>query len=172
MVHLSPSWNGLHAIIVHFPIVLLLIAPLFVIVGLALRSAKGRPFLMSALAFMMLGTATIFIAAATGEVVMKAVGSAPAVRVALEQHRGLAGTTHELFAMLTVSFAAMLFVPRLLGHELESWVSTALLAVFLVFYATGALFLVNTVHHGGLLVHQLGHNAAATVSVPIEELRQ
>ena len=172
MVHLSPSWNGLHAIIVHFPIVLLLIAPLFVIVGLALPSAKGRPFLVSALAFMMLGTATVFIAAATGEAMTKAIGSTPDIRAALEQHRGLAGTTQELFAMLTLAFAALLYVPRLLRNELESWVNTALLTVFLVFYATGALFLVNTVHHGGLLVHQLGHNAAVTVSVPIKELRQ
>jgi hypothetical protein len=172
MVHISSSWSGLHATVVHFPVVLLLIAPLFVMMGLGLPPAKGRPFLVSAFAFMLVGTATVLAAAATGEAVMKAVGSAPAARIALVQHRDLAETTVELFVLLTVAYAAMLSVPKLSGHEPESWVTTALLTVFLVFYATGALFLVNTFHHGGLLVHQLSHSGPVTVAVPIKEALQ
>lgn len=172
MVHHFPSWNGAHALIVNVPIILLLIAPLLVIVGTALPSAKGQPFLVSALILMVLGTVTVFVAAATGEAAMKVVGSSPATRVALDQHRDLAGTTEELFLMLTLAFAALLYVPRLLGNELESWVNSALLAAFLVFYATGALFLANTVHHGGDLVHGLGQRAPVTESGPIKEARQ
>ena len=169
MVHLFPGWNGFHVIAVHFSVVLLLIAPLFVLAGLGLPSARGRPFLVAAFALMLAGMATILIAAATGEAMMKVVGSTPAVRDALEQHRGLAETTVELFALLTVAYGAMFSVPKLLGQEPEPWVKTALLGVFLVFYATGALFLVNTFHRGGLLVQKLGQGPPVTVSVPAKE---
>jgi uncharacterized membrane protein len=172
MVHYFPGWNGTHALIVSIPIILLLIAPLFVIVGTVLPSAKGQPFLVWALILMILGTVTVFVAAATGEAAMRVLGPSPATQVALEQHRDLAGTTEELFLMLTLAFAALLFVPRLLGNEFESWVNSALLAAFLVFYATGALFLANTVHHGGHVVHELGHKAPVTGSGPIKEARQ
>ncbi len=36
-----PSWDGLHPLIVHFPIALLLVAPLFVVLGLARAAALG-----------------------------------------------------------------------------------------------------------------------------------
>ena len=71
--------------------------------------------------------------------------------------------------MLTLGFAALLFVPRLLGRELESRVNTALFAVFLVFYATGALFLVHTALQGGHLVRELEAKTAATYQLSGKE---
>ena len=160
MLHLSPDWNGSHALIVHFPIILLLVAPFFVIVGIGLSAAKRRLFLGSALTLMVLGTAMTFVAVATGEAAMEVVGSTPAIKVALEEHRALAETTTELFSVLTLGFAALLFAPRLLGRELESRINTALFAIYLIFYATGALFLVHTALQGGQLVRELEAKAA------------
>ena len=154
MLHLSPDRNGLHALIVHIPIILLLVAPFFVIVSLGLPAAKRRPFLWSTLTLMALGTAMTFVAVTTGETAMKLVGSAPALKVALEEHQSLAETTRELFIMLTLGFAALVFARRLVGRELDSRMNTALLTIFLLLYATGALFLVHTALQGQQLVRE------------------
>ena len=171
MLHLSPGWSGLHALIVHFPIILLLTAPFFVIVGIGFSSAKRRLFLGSALTLMVLGTAMTFVAVTTWDPTMKAVCSTPALKVALEEHRALAETTRELFSVLTLGFAGLLFVPRLLGRELESGVNTALFAAYLVFYATGALFLVNTALEGGRLVRELEAKTAVAYQLSGKEAR-
>jgi uncharacterized membrane protein len=36
-----PSWEGLHPLIIHFPIVLLLIAPFLILIGAFLPREKG-----------------------------------------------------------------------------------------------------------------------------------
>jgi len=154
-----PNWNGLHPLIIHFPIALLLIAPLFVVLGGVLGSSKGRSFLMSALILMVLGTASVFVAVETGGAAGKLAGSAPRVAAVLEQHKELAETTQVLFSLLTLGFAALLFVPRVLGRELGAPLNAALLSVFLISYATGALFLVKTANQGGRLVYELGVKA-------------
>ncbi|SPE31932.1 membrane hypothetical protein [Acidobacteriia bacterium SbA2] len=159
MLHLSPDRNGLHALIVHIPIILLLVAPFFVIVSIELTAAKRRPFLWSALTLMALGTAMTFVAVATGETAMKLGGYAPALKDALEEHQSLAETTRELFIMLTLAFAGLLFAPRLVGRELESRMNTALLAIFLLLYASGALFLIHTALKGEELVRELDAKA-------------
>lgn len=161
MLHLSPDRNGLHALIVHIPIILLLVAPFFVIASVGLPAAKRRPLLWSALTLMVFGTALTFVGVATGEAAMKIVGSAPALKVALEEHQALAETTQELFLMLTSGLAVLMLAPRLPGREIESRMYTALLAIFLLLYATGALFLIHTALQGEHLVRELDAEAAA-----------
>jgi uncharacterized membrane protein/CheY-like chemotaxis protein len=172
MFHVSPDWSGLHHFIVHFPIILLLVAPLFVIVGIAVPVTKSRLFLGSALTLMVLGTGMTYLAVATGELATKVVAPAPALNALLEEHRSLAETTRELFSVLTLVFAALLFGHRLLRHELDSRVSRALFAVFLIFYGTGAVLLVDTTLKGSRLVHMLGTNAAETRILPQKGGRQ
>ena len=169
MPHLSPGWNGLHALIVYFPMIPLLVAPFLVILAMGLSAAKRRLFLASALTLMVLGTAMTFVAVTTWDPMMTAVGSTPALKVALGEQRALAETTRELFSLLTLGFAGLLFVPRLLGCELESRVSTALFAAYLLFYATGALFLVNTALEGGRIVRELEAKTAATYQLSGKE---
>ena len=55
-----PSWDGLHPLIIHFPIALLLVAPLLVLVGALLKPEKGRPVLYVALGFDGCGNAEHF----------------------------------------------------------------------------------------------------------------
>lgn len=165
-----PSWNGLHPLIVHFPIALLFVAPFFVILGILIGPLKGRPYLVSALILMALGTGSILLAVETGEAASQIVSSTSTVRTMLRQHRDLAETTEILFVLLTLVLVALLYVPKLLRRELGQSVNVALLVVYLLFYTTGVLFLVNTAHRGARLVHQFGVKAPVTSSVATADL--
>jgi uncharacterized membrane protein len=154
-----PSWQVIHPLIVHFPIALLLTAPLFIVIGVLRKSKDSFAFLLVALILMALGTAFTFVAASSGEAAGELADKTSTVKTVLEQHEELAENTEIAFSALTLIFAAILFVPRLLRQERNRVISTILPLVFLVFYATGAISLMNTAHQGGRLVHELGVRA-------------
>ena len=154
-----PSWQAIHPLIVHFPIALLLIAPLFIVIGVAQKAERSFPFLLVALILMALGTVSTFVAASSGEAADELAENVPHARAVLDEHEDLAETTEIAFSALTMIFASILFVPRLLQQEPTRTISTVLPLVFLVFYATGAILLANTAHQGGRLVHELGVRA-------------
>jgi len=152
-----PSWDGLHPLIVHFPIALLLVAPLFVVLGMTLR--RNRPFLWAALLLMAIGTAATFIAVSTGEAAGRLADRTPEIKAVLEHHEELAETTRVVFTVLTVIFAAIVVVPAAV-RRLQTRTATVVLSLaFLVCYGAGVLLLVNTAHNGGRLVHELGVQA-------------
>lgn len=154
-----PAWDALHPLVVHFPIALLLVAPLFILIGALLRPEKGRVYLVSALLLMALGTGAIFVALETGEAAAKLAERTPEINAVLERHEQLAEATRVGFAVLSVIFAAILLLPRLLRRSSPWLVSRALPLIFLVLYGAGMLLLVNTAHNGGRLVHEFGVRA-------------
>jgi len=166
MSHLFSAWNGLHPIIVHFPVILLLVAPVLVILGSFLPEAHRGPFLGYALTLMVLGTGMTYVAVATGEAATKSVVCRPALSEPLQEHRSLAATTSELFSVITPVFALLLLAHRLLRGKLEAWVRTSLFAAFLLFYGTGAVLLVDTALKGSRLVKVLGSPWAVSSSLP------
>lgn len=155
----APSWDGLHPLIIHFPIALLLIAPAFVLIGAALAPAKGRAYHVAALILMLLGTASVFVALESGEAAGKLAERTPEINAVLERHSGLAETTSYTFAALTTAFAVLLGGARLLRRHDSRVATTVIPLVFLVAYSAGALLLVNTAHNGGRLVHEFGVKA-------------
>jgi uncharacterized membrane protein len=159
-----PSWDGLHPLIIHFPIALLLIAPIFVLVGTLLIPARGRTFLITALLMMVLGTAATFAAVSTGKAAGQVAERSPQVNAVLEQHEELAETTRVVFSVLTVLFVAIVFAPQLLQKPPSRLTTTALPLLFLVLYGAGAVLLTNTAHNGGRLVHELGVKAVVAPS--------
>lgn len=154
-----PSWDGLHPLVVHFPVALLLVAPLLVLVGLMLKPERGRGLLLSALVLMVLGTAAAWVAVGTGEAAGRMAERTPAINAILEHHEELAENVRLVFTALTAVFAAVLFVPSLLRRPLRRAATASMLVVFLAFYAVGALLLANTAHNGGRLVHEQGVHA-------------
>lgn len=153
-----PTWDGLHPLIIHFPIVLLMIAPLFVLIGAALAPQKARPFLIAAFILMVLGTGSTFFAVATGEAAGRLADRTPEINPVLQHHEELAERTRLSFTILTVVFAAILAIPLALRRESRTY-TTLLPLVFLLFYSAAMLFLVNTAHNGGRLVHEFGVQA-------------
>lgn len=161
-----PSWQAIHPLIVHFPIALLLIAPVFIVIGMMLKPERRYPFMLVALILMVFGTLGTFVAASSGEAAGKLAENMPKVESVLDRHEDLAEMTELIFSALTIIFVAILFVPRLLKREPTRAISFALPLVFLVFYATGAVSLMNTAHQGGRLVHELGVRAQMQQGIP------
>ena len=150
-----PAWDGLHPLIVHFPIALLLVAPLFIVLGL-FAGGRHRLFMTSALVLMVLGTAASYVAVSTGEAAGKLADRTPEVNLVLQHHEELAERTRLTFTVLTVVFAGLLAGPAVLRRQVARVPTVVLTLLFLGVYSAGAVVLANTAHNGGRLVHELG----------------
>ncbi len=167
-----PSFDGLHPLVVHFPIALLLVVPLFVVAGVATRSELGRALIYSALILIILGTIGLFVSAETGHAAAHVAHRSATIREAIDHHEDLAETAEVIFSALTVTLAGIVFAPRVLRIAPNRLTSIALPLAFLAFYAAGALVLANAAHSGGLLVHNLGvHANLGQRSQPIHSVR-
>jgi len=160
-----PSWDGLHPLIVHFPIALLLVAPIFLVLGALLSPPKGKSFLAAALLIMLLGTMSTFVAVETGEAAAQLAERTDQGNLVLKQHQELAETTRVVFAALTLLFGAIIYGARLWQRVPTRLSTTVLPMLFLVLYGAGAVILINTAHNGGRLVHELGVTSMVSPAV-------
>lgn len=152
-----PPWNGLHPLIVHFPIALLMVAPILIVV--ALLAKQERAFLTSALIVMALGTAGAWLAVATGEAAGHLAEGIPGAEPLLERHEEMAESARTVFTVLTLVFAALIAVPWALKREPPRAVRLGSYGGLLAVYAGALLFLANTAHQGARLVHEKGVHA-------------
>lgn len=159
---LAANWSSAHPMIVHFPIALLLAAPLFILIGAILAPPKGRPFLISALILLGLGTAGLFFAVPTGEAAAGFAARNDAVSATLQRHKSLAFETRGVFVLLLALYGAVLLPRAVLRRGRLS--ATVLPLAFLLFYCTGAALLLETAQHGNALVHTFGVHGAARAS--------
>jgi uncharacterized membrane protein len=158
-----PTWDSLHPLIIHFPIVLLLLSPLFILIGAALSPSKGKPYTVAALIILLLGTVSLFVAAETGEAAAKLAERGKAVNAVLAVHEELASETEIVFSGLSVIFLVMVALPGILRQQETRLFTTLMPLSFLVLYAVGVLFIVNTAYAGGRLVHEFGVHAIIPV---------
>lgn len=154
-----PGWDGLHPLIIHFPIALLLVAPVFILLGALVEPRRGRMFLIAALVMLLLGTGSIFIAVSTGEAAGKLAERTPAISAILEHHEQLAERTELFFSVLTFTLAVVIFFPAIIRREIPRVAYVTLPLLFLIFYGAGIVLLSNTAHNGGRLVHEFGVHA-------------
>ena len=154
-----PGWDAMHPLLIHFPIVLLLLAPLFVLISAILRPPKNRPYMTAALMLLLLGTVSLFLAASSGEEAAELADRAGGVNAVLSAHEALASICEILFAGFSVIFAGIYLWPRFARRDESRLLSTVLPLGFVVVYTVGLLYLVNTAHAGGRLVHEFGVHA-------------
>jgi uncharacterized membrane protein len=158
------SWNEIHPLIVHFPIALLLIAPVFVLLGALLPGTRGRTFLSAALLLMSAGALGTTLARLTGNLHPSSELETKA-REVLENHAEMSDLTSILFLVLTIAFAVTLWTIwyRQLKHSRV--LQRTLPLMFLVFYSTGVVLLLRTAELGMRLTHEFGaqlHGQAKT----------
>ena len=160
-----PAWDGLHPLIIHFPIGLLLVTPLFLVLGAIGGPRWGRNFLWTALILMVLGTAALFVSVETGEAAGKLAERSAEINPILEHHQQLAERTRLTFSILSGVFA-LLMLATLVPKFRSRWLMTVAPLLLLVFYGFGALLLSDTAHHGGRLVHEFGVKALVAGPAP------
>ena len=153
-----PSWDAFHPGVSHFPIVLLIVAPVLLLVGL-LSPRRRESYLTLALVFMAAGTLGVFLSAATGDAARDVASKAPPIATAIAEHEELGSFVRAAFSALTCLLAALLYGPRLLKLSLSPAVITTLSYVLVVLSIGALLPLYHTAHSGGLLVHKLGVHA-------------
>jgi uncharacterized membrane protein len=158
-----PPWEGMHVLIVHFPVALLTVSPLFILLGALPR--VGRYFAPGALAVLLLGTVGAYVAVESGEAAAQVATRTPEITAAIQEHAELAETVRLVFTLLTAVYALVLFLPpivkqtRLLKRELPAAVPIVAQVIVLVAALVCTLVLANAAHLGGLLVHQYGLQA-------------
>lgn len=178
MIPPIPAWNQLHPLVIHFPIALLMTAPVFLVLGLIFRRAR-QAMLWSALILTALGTLSVYVSIETGEAAAQSVSHAGPIHEVLETHEELAEATLTVFLVLT-GLQAFLMVVQWAWRKLRpenpapapataaagsspapapqkcGKGSAIIWLIYLVLYVVGVFMLINTAHRGGLLVHQYG----------------
>lgn len=153
-----PSWEGLHPLVIHFPIALLIVAPVMIVIGIVSPN-RGRAFFGAALILMILGTIASWLAVSTGEAAGELAERASGAASVLEQHEELAETTRTAFTVLTGLFIVILFAPAIVRRQVSQKMLVAANVLFLLFYGVAVVQLANTAHQGGRLVHEFGVRA-------------
>jgi uncharacterized membrane protein len=149
----------MHPLVVHFPIGLLFVTPIFVLLA-TVFPARGWWFGWTALLLLALGTAGAFAATATGEAARDVVEEGPdAMWDVMERHEELTEMARTVFAVLTGFYAALLLLPHLWKTLSKASYHVAANLVFLVALLGANLLLANATHLGGRLVHQYGVRA-------------
>jgi len=150
----QPPWEGMHPLVVHFPIALLLFAAVFVVLA-AIVPKRGWWFSVSALILLIGGTVGAGVSVSTGEAARDMVedGEEEMFDV-LQEHEDMANQARSVFVALTVVYAFIVFLPLVAG-PLQSWkFSLPANLVFLAALMGANLLLANAAHLGGRLVHQ------------------
>lgn len=154
-----PTWDSLHPIIIHFPIVLLLLSPLLILTSAVLPPPRGRPYMIVALATLLLGTGSLFLAVASGEAAASLAERGGAVDAVLASHESLAEEAEIVFSVLSAILLGVVALPKILRHEETRLTTTLMPLSFLILCCAGILLVVNTAHAGARLVHEFGVHA-------------
>jgi uncharacterized membrane protein len=161
MYHIPPipTWDALHPLVIHFPIVLLLLSPVFILLGALLKEPLGESYRITGLIILLLGTISLFVATSTGKAAADLAERGGGVDAVLSAHESMAADTRMFFAGLSAILIGMTLLPRILKREETRFSTTLMHMAFLILYSVGVLFLVNTAHAGGRLVHEYGVRA-------------
>jgi uncharacterized membrane protein len=153
-----PEWDGLHPLIIHFPIALFLVAPLFVVLGM-LWKKSAKTMAVTTLVLLLLATISSYVAVSTGKAAGELADRSPQISAMLEHHEEMGEQIRLIFTILTVAYSALLLLPLLLKKEMQHALSLTLNGIFIVLFLAGSLRVAQTAHLGGVLVHQLGVHA-------------
>lgn len=159
-------WEGLHVVIVHCPIALLLTAPLFVLLGL-IFAPRWQGFAVSAVLLLILGTAGAFLATATGEAARDIVEKAPDEAFdVMEEHEEGAILARNIYVGITVAYALFVLLTLTVKSIGKALVRIPISVVFLVVMGVASLYLLHAAHLGGRLVHEYGIKARLAPAKP------
>ncbi len=149
-----PAWSHLHPAIIHFPIVLLLLATPVLALGL-LWPAQRAGLHSCALGLLLLGTALAFLAVVSGLAVPLPAAPSTQLLDTLRAHERLAKGTLLAFAVLAPVQALLQALTWLRRTHPSRRMVLILQLAWLLAAAGATVPLLRTAHLGGRLVHEL-----------------
>jgi uncharacterized membrane protein len=153
-----PGWSEIHPLLIHFPLTLFFLAPVFVLLASFTKDATRRTFLLSALITMLLGVTSIYVAFAAGQAAAASVHEMGEVQTIVERHQEFASFARNSLAMATLLFGLMLLICSLFHLQVRE-LTCVLPLGSLTFYALGLLWLIYAAYNGERLVHEFGINS-------------
>jgi uncharacterized membrane protein len=150
-----PNWSGLHPLLTHFPVAMILLSPVSIILGALLDGRWSKRFLMMSLVLLSVGATLMYFAISTGVDAVSVHQLSTEKQSVLDEHRSMARGATSAITLAALLYALTLAIRRWLGVEDNRMVTTILPIAFLVFYSFGVFQLFNAVQHGAQLVH--GH---------------
>jgi uncharacterized membrane protein len=153
-----PGWDGLHPLVIHFPVALLLIAPVFLVLS-AISARHATGFSVSALILLAIGTTAAYVAVETGEAAAELADRTEAITAGIMRHQTMADRTVLVFTAITVTYAILLVLPLLVKRLAARRARVIVAMLMLVAVLGGGLQVAATAHQGGMLVHRLGVHA-------------
>ena len=94
-----PGWDGIHPLLIHFPLSLFFLAPVFVLFASLTKATTRRTFLISALTVMFLGITLTYAAFAAGQAAAASVTRSEEVR-AIRWNEGSTTIAHKIYKSL------------------------------------------------------------------------
>ncbi|MCA9304689.1 MAG: hypothetical protein KC996_11260, partial [Phycisphaerales bacterium] len=119
-----PPFEGMHPLVVHFPIGILLIAWLPMLIGLVDKKRRSGWFASAAM-LLIVGTIAAFGAVLTGEAADKiVVATSDAMKHAIHEHEEAAEFARNLFVIVSVLFIAVWVVASKAPEKRKAMVAT------------------------------------------------
>ena len=147
--------------VVHFPLVLLMMVPVFLALALYRKEPSG-PYTVTAWILLALGTVAAFVATMSGEAAESLVIASDQVRQAIEHHSDLGEYARDVavveFLLLSALLGWTLYLKRPIERRWRTLCVAILCSLFVVFLVSlvGAALVAMTGHAGAYLVHGLG----------------
>jgi uncharacterized membrane protein len=159
-----PPFEGLHPLVVHFPIALFLTALVPAALALVFRKRAGT-WLWASTLLIALATAGAFAAVLTGEATEDIIGpTSQLIEDAIHDHEEAGEMVRNLF-IVTLGFSAVLAFLGSREKPRLAIVAPAAL-VLLASWTFSAIRLADAAHQGGVLVHTHGIHAPMGATTP------
>jgi len=156
-----PSWERIHPLIIHFPIVLLLFAPVLAFVALFFKKIRFG-LLVATFILILVGSFTSYLAVSSGRAAEDEVKMSPAAQEVFEVHEALGIKTRNIFTLVTLLFGLSLVAGVWNKSDLAQGASIALAVATIAAFGWGAVTLTETGHRGAMLVHDYGVHSSIT----------
>ncbi|MEM6799650.1 MAG: DUF2231 domain-containing protein [Planctomycetota bacterium] len=166
MPPLPPSWDAYHPLVVHFPIALFVVAPIFILLG---AITGMRALMLSALILLVLGTAGAFVATNTGEEAYDVMEPDEALDEegeswdVVELHYEQTEFARNIFVGVTAVYAVVVALAYALPSSTKLVPRLVIGLVMLGLAGYGNMVMANGAHLGGELVHRYGVRAAVAI---------
>jgi uncharacterized membrane protein len=150
-----PNWDGIHPLLIHFPLTLFFLAPVFVLFASLAKDTTRRTLLISALTVLFLGITSTYAAFEAGQTAAASMTEAGEVKTVMERHQELASLACSSLTAATLFFVLTFLMCTCFHLQLHELTGVLPLGS-VVFYALGLFWLINTAYHGERLVHEFG----------------